>query len=182
MFQLNWKYLPPHRVHQVALKPHVDFLSDHAHWRGEIGPGFGPADWDAWFSSYTAYMLVMARLCVDEHVPLLVVGTELVTTVPQEAHWRALIAALRNATAAASPPVAFVYGANWSPGPAKVPWWDAVDLIGVDAYYPVAAHPRLVRWRSRARCLANGGRAAAARAHRRRTSTPGGRARGEDVT
>ena len=41
---------------KVALKPHVDFTNDAAHWRGEIGPAFGPTEWTAWFASYSAYM------------------------------------------------------------------------------------------------------------------------------
>ena len=125
---------------EVALKPHVDFLSDDAHWRGEIGPAFSDADWATWFESYTEFMLQMAAIAVESHIPLFIVGTELVSTVSEAARWHTLIAALRNATASASPPMQFVYGANWSPGPQHVSWWSALDFIGVDAYYPVATH------------------------------------------
>ena len=122
---------------RVALKPHVDFLADDAHWRGQIGPAFGDAEWAAWFASYGAYMLRMAALARAHAADLFVVGTELITTEPREAQWRSLLTALR---AAAGPAVPFVYGANWSPGPAAVPFWDAseLDYIGVDAYYPLA--------------------------------------------
>ena len=120
---------------QVALKPHVDFLSDDAHWRGEIGPAFGEAEWAAWFASYTSYMQHMAELAKDQAVDLFVVDTELITTEAREAEWRTLIAALRNIT---GPDMPYVYGANWSPGPTNVGFWDALDYIGVDAYYPLA--------------------------------------------
>jgi hypothetical protein len=86
-------------------------------------------------------MVAMATVVVEEQLPLFVIGTELITTVPQEYEWRKLIATLRKITAASKVPVTYVYGANWSPGPQHVPWWDAVDFIGVDAYYPVATHP-----------------------------------------
>jgi hypothetical protein len=31
-----------------------------------------------------------------------------------------------------------LYGCNWYPDVNAVNWWDAVDLIGVDAYYPLS--------------------------------------------
>jgi hypothetical protein len=120
---------------RVALKPHVDFLNDEPHWRGEIGPAFGDAEWTSWFASYTTYMEHMAQIAKEEAVDLFVVGTELVTTETHEPEWRAVIARLRDITGSSIP---FVYGANWSPGPLQVKWWDALDFIGVDAYYPLA--------------------------------------------
>jgi hypothetical protein len=119
---------------RVAVKPHVDFLADDSHWRGEIGPNFSDADWVTWFASYTKFMLAMAQVAADENVELFIVGTELITTEPREADWRALIKQLRTAVKGTAQ---LVYGANWSPGPAHVPWWDALDYIGVDAYYPL---------------------------------------------
>lgn len=83
----------------------------------------------------------MAELVVEEKIPLFVIGTELVTSVKHESQWRALIKTLRAAVAKSSVNVEFTYGSNWDPGPGHVSWWDAVDLIGVDAYYPVAKHP-----------------------------------------
>lgn len=102
------------------------------------GPQFTLADWEAWFSSYSAYMLSMASLAVSENVDLFVVGTELSTTESQEYLWRKLIAEIRNITDTAPTKISLSYGANWSPGPDNVRFWDAVDYIGVDAYYPLA--------------------------------------------
>ena len=82
----------------------------------------------AWLSR-----LSMAALAESEHVELFIVGTELSTTEAQEDLWRALIARIRIATSAK-----LVYGANWSPGPEHVKFWDALDFVGVDAYYPLA--------------------------------------------
>jgi hypothetical protein len=77
----------------------------------------------------------MAQLAKEEAVDLFVVGTELVTTETHEPEWRALITQLRAITGSSIP---YVYGANWDPGPLQVKWWDALDYIGVDAYYPLA--------------------------------------------
>jgi hypothetical protein len=123
---------------KIALKPHVDFLADDSHWRGEIGPAFTDADWRAWFASYTAYMLQMAQIAASENVELFIVGTELITTETREEEWRALIKVLRQAVSGATVVAPkFVYGANWSPGPTHVSWWDALDFVGVDAYFPL---------------------------------------------
>jgi hypothetical protein len=42
---------------RVALKPHVDFLNDESHWRGEIGPAFGDVEWASWFASYSVSLV-----------------------------------------------------------------------------------------------------------------------------
>jgi hypothetical protein len=81
-------------------------------------------------------MLDMADLAVQQNVDLLVVGTELVSTQTQEDSWRLLIEKLRNKTKDQNIP--FVYASNWDPGPVNVKFWDTMDYIGVDAYYPLA--------------------------------------------
>jgi hypothetical protein len=32
-----------------------------------------------------------------------------------------------------------MYGCNWYPNVTAVNWWDAVDLIGVSAYFPLSS-------------------------------------------
>ena len=117
----------------VMLKPHVDLWNDPNHWRGEIGPNFSNAQWNTWFASYQAMISHYAGLAAAEGVEQFAVGTELNTTVGREANWRAVIAAVRAAF-----PGTLTYAGDWTNAP-DVPWWDALDLIGVDAYYPLAA-------------------------------------------
>lgn len=119
----------------VMLKPHLDLNNDPAHWRGQIGTGFTTeAEWAAWFDSYQAFVTHYAALAETEGVEQFSVGTELVGTSKREAEWRAVAAAVRNQFSGS-----LVYASNHGGEETSVTWWDAVDYIGVDAYYPLTA-------------------------------------------
>ncbi|MDY0019170.1 MAG: hypothetical protein RBT47_04130 [Anaerolineae bacterium] len=117
---------------QVMLKPHVDLSNDPTHWRGEIGQGFTAAQWDAWFSSYRAFLNHYALLAGTHGVEQFCVGTELSGTEAHTSEWRAAIAGVREVY---DGPI--TYASNWG-DETGLAWWDAVDFIGVDAYYPLA--------------------------------------------
>ncbi|MGH7729887.1 MAG: glycoside hydrolase family 113 [Candidatus Eiseniibacteriota bacterium] len=118
---------------RVALKPHVD-LEDGS-WRGHIAP-IDPA---AWFGSYRAFLLSWAALAQSLGVEQLVVGTELAGTIEHEREWRVTIAAVRAACSSE-----LLYTASWDEA-ARVPFWDALDLVGVDFYSPVTDRPNAGR-------------------------------------
>ncbi|MFQ5593417.1 MAG: hypothetical protein ACE5HA_04645 [Anaerolineae bacterium] len=118
---------------QVMLKPHLDLWDDPDHWRGEIGDAFSSeAEWAAWFAAYQDFIWHYAELAEAHGADQFAVGTELVGTTQREADWRAVIAGVRSRY---SGPI--VYAANHSGEETSITWWDAVDLIGVDAYYPL---------------------------------------------
>ena len=117
----------------VMLKPHLDLNSDPTHWRGEIGTGFTTeAEWDTWFSSYRDFIAHYAGLAQANGVDQFCVGTELVGTSGRELDWRQVISDVRGLF---SGPI--VYASNHSGEETNIQWWDAVDYIGVDAYYPL---------------------------------------------
>lgn len=111
----------------VSIKPHVDL--DEGSARNRIDP----SDPTAWFASYRAFLLPWARLADSLGAVRFVAGTELGGTLEHEAEWRATFAALRGVFHGR-----LVYAAAWDEAE-QVPFWDALDLVGVDAYYPVAA-------------------------------------------
>ena len=117
---------------KVMLKPHVDLWNDPDHWRGEIGPGCSAADWAQWFDSYRAFITHNAALAESEGVEQFSVGVELKTTEARETEWRATIAAVRGQFDGV-----LTYAGDWTSA-TGIGWWDALDLIGVDAYYPLA--------------------------------------------
>ena len=95
-----------------------------------IGKGFSDAMWAAWFASYAAYVLPLAQLAADESVEMFEVCSELdVALTTRGADWRALIASVR---AVYKGPL-FV-AAN-SGTLSQIDFFDALDAIGVDAYY-----------------------------------------------
>ncbi|HWP40642.1 MAG TPA: hypothetical protein VNL70_06920, partial [Tepidisphaeraceae bacterium] len=115
----------------VQLRPLVDLASDPTHWRGQIVGG------DAWFNGpggYGDYIRHMADIAQEKNVAMFSVGVELEAVASQETNWRNLIASVRSRY---SGPL--TYAANWG-NPAigsTINWWDAVDYIGIDAYYPL---------------------------------------------
>lgn len=115
---------------RVTLFPIVR-LEEHSRleWRGRIDPAAGK---DAWFSSYRDYIVTMADLAHAGGADRLSVGSELLTMEQQEALWRSLIAEVRARFSGK-----LLYSANWDHF-APVTFWDAVDEIGVTAYFELA--------------------------------------------
>jgi hypothetical protein len=93
-------------------------------------------DFDRWLADYRRWMLHEARLAALERVDLLVIGTELggVTAQPhQAAAWRALIRDVRRVD---SGPL--TYAANWAKDFETLSFWDDLDVLGLNMYYPLA--------------------------------------------
>ncbi len=118
---------------RVMLKPQLGFATDNAHWRGDIGTAFpNEAAWQAWFASYTDAMVHYAQLARSQRVEQYCVGTELSGVSGREQSWRDIVRRVRGQFTG---PV--VYASNYGEG-ANIHWWDALDYIGVDAYYALS--------------------------------------------
>ena len=105
-------------------------------WRGNIMP-----DAEMWFAAYRTHLVDLARHAESARVERLVVGSELGSLQPHEATWRNL---LRDVRAVYGGTVA--YSANWD-NFENVPFWDAVDEVGVTGYFPVDADDPASSWR-----------------------------------
>ena len=119
----------------VMLYPHLDLANDSQHWFGEIGKNFNAQQWDNWFASYTQFIVHYADIAAKNGVEQLSVGMELMYTEKQEAHWRELISQVRRRYSGS-----LIYAENYdtetfATGTSNVRWWDALDYIGIDAYY-----------------------------------------------
>ncbi len=120
----------------VLWKPHL-WVGHHS-WPGEVEMR-DEASWKEWWSGYRRYVLHHALLAAWGKAEIFCVGVELDRTAigPKAPHgeraWRELIAAVRVLY-----PGAVTYAANWDRAD-EVPFWDALDFAGVDAYYPLAA-------------------------------------------
>ena len=121
---------------QVLLKPHL-WLEDRSDgaWRGRINPS--DAAWPAWRRSYREVLLSYARLGREERVAGMVIGSELTDlAVGRPEFWRALAAELRPEF-----PGFLTYAANWDREFDRITWWDALDYVGVDAFWPLTDSP-----------------------------------------
>jgi hypothetical protein len=114
---------------KVMLKLHV--------WgRGELRVEQWTTDeWRAWFEDYAAFVEHYARIARDAKADAFCIGNEQKVASSHEAEWRALIAQAR---AIYDGPV--TYGANFDEV-FDVPFWDAVDWIGVSGYFPLDPAP-----------------------------------------
>ncbi|WP_290118679.1 hypothetical protein [Actinomadura sp. DC4] len=114
---------------KVLLKPHVDLPG--AQDRADIRP----SDSRHWFAAYTGFIVHYADLARQAHAAELAVGTELAGVSGDRAGWLGVIAAIRRHFDGP-----LVYAANYDEY-SKVAFWDALDLVGIDAYWPLAARP-----------------------------------------
>jgi glycosyl hydrolase family 113 len=125
------------RGFHVLYKPHL-WLS-HGSWPGEVRMT-NEADWAAWWRTYRRYILHHAFLARWAGADLFSVGVELSQTVEREAEWRELIAAVRTFF-----PGAVTYSGNWYGDLEGVRFWDRLDFIGIDAYFPLSDSPQAGR-------------------------------------
>lgn len=90
-------------------------------------------DWRRWFDSYRRFIVHEAVIAEAAGADAFCVGTELVGTEVRRKEWSDTIAAIRLATGAP-----LIYAANWAEGAPRVPFWPALDAIGVDYYDPLS--------------------------------------------
>ncbi|GAA3935991.1 glycoside hydrolase family 113 [Hymenobacter algoricola] len=117
---------------RTLLKPHLWLRGPGGTWPGDIQMQ-SAADWQAWFASYTMFILHYAQLAEAEQMEALCIGTELEKTVGHEAEWRALIRQVRRVYHGP-----LTYAANWSGEFEQIRFWDALDFIGIQAYFPLS--------------------------------------------
>jgi hypothetical protein len=93
-------------------------------------------DWSRFFDAYRRFIVHHAVVSEAAGAGIFCVGTELIGTEGHVKQWRDTIAAVRLATGAP-----LTYASNWAAGAPKVPFWDALDAIGVDFYDPLSRDP-----------------------------------------
>ncbi len=117
----------------VMLKPHVDALDGV--WRGTFDPG--ASNMDAWFASYTTFITQYARLAQAHGVDMLCIGTEFakLTGSANQTRWANVISAIRSNY---SGPLTYAANATGAGDEfTSVSFWNLVDVIGLDAYFPL---------------------------------------------
>ncbi|MFT6213665.1 MAG: hypothetical protein ACJAS3_000049 [Roseivirga sp.] len=117
---------------KTILKPHIWLRDEGGKWRGEIKMK-SEKDWQKWFSDYEDFIMHYAKLAEETQMEMLCIGTELhQTCIEREDDWRNLIAKIR--TAYSGP---LTYAANFSNEYEDVKFWDDLDYIGIQAYFPL---------------------------------------------
>jgi len=146
----GWSSAKPPRVH-IGGGPDtwesdegVEILARLAHSLG-MKVMLKPAIWDSykleidstqdratWFEQYGLFLDHYARMATRIHADVLFVGGEFDHLSEYDADWRRLIAGVRPLY-----PGPLTYGANFGKEFETLPFWDALDLIGLQEYYPL---------------------------------------------
>ncbi len=120
---------------KVMLKPYIapkTYLSDPKIWHGLIGTKFTTeSQWTSWFQSYTVFILHYAALAQKCRADQLCIGTELSGTDHRTGDWQKVVQAVRGVCS-----VPLVYASHF-PRAESIEWWNELDYIGVNAYYPL---------------------------------------------
>ena len=117
---------------KVLLIPHL--WVDMGGWRGEIAHP-DDASWGRWFAAYGRFVTAWARVAEESHAEMLSVGVEMVSSSGSRGEWFDVIAAVRRVYHGM-----LTYSANWDEE-AHVLFWDRLDVVGIQAFYPLAEHP-----------------------------------------
>ncbi len=118
----------------VMMIPHIAYWGTKFLWRGEINFAT-PAEWDNFFNDYETWIVDMARIAQAHEVPLFCVGLEFTFAEKFPERWLKIIAAVRAVYYGK-----LTYGGNWNEFE-NVQFWDALDYIGVLAYFPLTKTP-----------------------------------------
>jgi hypothetical protein len=105
-------------------------------WRGDLDMET-EAKWDAFFAEYRRMIANYGRIAEEEGVSWLAIGLEYrKSAVAHPDRWRSVAAEARRVFKGK-----LTYSANWDDFD-RVTWWDAVDAIGIGAYFELAPTPR----------------------------------------
>ena len=113
---------------ESILKPHLWVRGE---WPGVIKMST-EEDWETWFGQYAEFILYYANYAQEHHIPILCIGTELEMTSDRDSDWRNLIGKIREVYQGD-----LTYAANFTEYE-QVSFWDALDYIGIQAYFPLA--------------------------------------------
>jgi hypothetical protein len=115
----------------TVLKPQIWIGRDS--WPGDVEMT-SEEDWQLFFENYHRWMRHYALLAEIHGFDMLCVGVEFAkATTQREQDWRNLIRKLRGLY---SGPM--TYAANWGEEFENLQFWDELDYIGLDCYYPLS--------------------------------------------
>jgi hypothetical protein len=118
---------------RVLVIPHL-WVDVPGLWRGEIELG-SPERWAEFQASYRSFVLTWARAAADAGADGFSIGVECKSWSGRfGAFWSRFVAEVR-----AIFPGLLTYSANWDEVE-DVLFWDQLDLVGVNAFYPLADH------------------------------------------
>jgi hypothetical protein len=115
---------------QFMIKPHLAYWGTKFRWRGDIN--FERVEeWQIFFHDYEEWIVNIATIAEKSGAPIFCIGTELMNSLQYEKEWRKIISRIRDVYSGK-----LTYAANWDKYD-QVNFWDALDYIGIQAYFPL---------------------------------------------
>jgi len=115
---------------KIMLKPQIWV------WKGEFTGTIemtSEEDWKLLETTYSTFIIEFAELAEELNVEIFCIGTELEKFVENRpSYWKNLIQDIRAVYTGK-----LTYAANWDEFK-RTPFWDVLDFIGIDAYFPVS--------------------------------------------
>ncbi|GAB4236363.1 MAG: hypothetical protein Tsb0034_10970 [Ekhidna sp.] len=131
------RYAKQHNL-KVMVKPHVWVRNDG--WTGDFNLST-EEEWKVWEQDYSKYILNHAIIADSMQAEMLCIGTEYrIPAANRPGFWRGLISEVRKVYSGK-----LTYAANWD-NYDNIEWWDKLDYIGIDAYFPLleSEHPSVL--------------------------------------
>jgi len=118
---------------QLMIKPHLAYWRTKFRWRGDIDFEH-EKEWQIFFHDYEKWIVTIAAIAENSGAQIFCVGTELMNSLKYENEWRQIISQIKEVYKGK-----LTYAANWDVYD-KVPFWDDLDYIGIQAYFPLVEH------------------------------------------
>ncbi len=118
---------------KVFFKPHIwIYDSSNGKWRSDIFPK-NEENWKTWEKSYREFILLYATIAEKNNVEMFCIGTEFTRLAIEKPNfWKELIPKIRSIYSGK-----LTYAANWYNEFEEITFWDQLDYIGVQAYFPL---------------------------------------------
>ncbi len=128
--RLTTQYARKHNI-RTMLKPHIWLSNKNGKWRQDIAMK-NESMWKQWFKNYEGFILHYAQLAENNRIPIFCIGTELRQAAKRTADWEQLIRCIRQVYSGE-----LIYAANWDEEYEGIQFWDQLDYIGIQAYFPL---------------------------------------------
>ena len=120
-----------HKGIKLMIKPQIWV------WRGQFTGHIRMDSEDQWKvleESYSSFILMYAAIAEETNAALFCIGTELEKfVINRPVYWKILIQKIKKVYKGK-----LTYAANWDEFK-RVPFWNELDYIGIDAYFPLTA-------------------------------------------
>ena len=118
---------------KVFVKPHVWIdAPSNGKWRSDIYPS-NNENWELWKKSYRDFILRYAHIAQQANAEMYCIGTEFTRlSIEKPAFWKALIQEVRGIYSGK-----ITYAANWHNEYENITFWEDLDYIGIQAYFPL---------------------------------------------